>query len=114
MRYRALSSTGDYVFGPASFFLANSPAAVAQAIRTRLALYSGEWFLDLREGLDKSQILGNNTQSTRDHEIQQRILSTAGVVSLTSYSSRVGADRSFTVFATVETQYGSVTLQQAF
>lgn len=114
MRYRALSSTGDYVFGPASFFLVNSPEAVAQAIRTRVALFTGEWFLNSQEGLNKALILGNNTQGTRDHEIQQRILATPGVVSLLSYSSQVDANRAFIVSALVDTQYGQVSIQQAF
>lgn len=114
MRYRALSPTGDYVFGPAAHFLVNSPACVAQAIQTRVALYVGEWFLDKREGLDKSQILGNNTTATRDPEIQQRILGTPGVRSLLSYQSSVDPQRNFTVFANVDTIYGEVTIQQAF
>lgn len=114
MRYRALSGTGDYTFGPASFFLVNSPATVAQAIKTRLALFAGEWFLDLREGLDKSMILGNGTQATRDPEIQQRILGTPGVTNIVSYSSRVVANRAFIVSATVDTQYGQVSIQHVF
>ena len=114
MRYRALSPTGDYVFGPASHFLLNTPATVAQAIQTRLALFVGEWFLDQREGLDKSQILGNNTAGTRDPEIQQRILGTPGVKSLLSYQSSVDQQRNFTVSANVDTIYGEVIIQQAF
>ena len=114
MRYRALSPTGDYVFGPTAHFLVNTPAAVAQLIQTRLALYVGEWFLDQREGLAKSQILGNNTQATRDPEIQQRILGTPGVKSLLSYQSAVDPQRNFTVSANVDTIYGEVTIQQAF
>lgn len=112
MRYRALSPTGDYVFGPGSHFLANSPETVAQAIKTRLNLFTGEWFLDTREGLDKSQILGNNTAATRDSEIQQRILATEGVKGLLSYSSSVDAQRNFTVNANVDTIYGAVTITQ--
>lgn len=112
MRYRALDANGDYVFGPASHFLSNSPETVAQAVRTRLALFTGEWFLDIREGLDKSLILGNNTAATRDPEVQQRILGTSGVKSLLSYSSNVDARRNFTVQATIDTIYGTTTITQ--
>lgn len=114
MRNRAMTADGDYVFGPASHFLVNTPAAVAQAIKTRMTLYVGEWFLDTREGLDKTLILGNNTASTRDPEIQERILGTPGVNSLISYQSSVDAQRNFTVSALVDTIYGPVTIQQAF
>jgi hypothetical protein len=114
MRNRAMSGTGDYIFGPNTHFLSNSPEAVAQAIKTRVALFVGEWFLDLREGLDKSLILGNNTASTRDPEIQQRILGTTGVLSLLSYVSRVDTQRNFTVAATVDTIYGAINIQQVF
>lgn len=100
---------GDYAVGPASAFLVNSPATVAQAIQTRLRLFAGEWFLDLNEGLNKSKILGVRTQGTRDQEVQQRILNTPGVKQITAYLSSVNpAARSFTVAATVMTIYGQV------
>lgn len=114
MRYRAMSPSGDYIFGPGSYFLVNSPEAVAQAVQTRMTLYVGEWFLDTREGLDKSLILGNNTAATRDPEIQQRILGTAGVKSLLSYQSSVDEQRNFTVQAVIDTIYGEATIQQVF
>ena len=106
MKYRALDANGDYVVGPKAVFLQNSPQAVAQAIHTRLLLSKGEWFLDTGEGLDLSHILGVGTQTTRDLEIQQRILGTPGVVSITTYGSQVNG-RVFTVTATVDTQYGT-------
>ncbi len=114
MRYRAMSPTGDYIFGPSTYFLSNSPACVAQAILTRLELFVGEWFLNSQEGLNKSKILGNNTAGTRDAEIQQRILGTQGVKSLLSYGSQVDAGRSFSVTAEVDTIYGAVTITKAF
>ena len=108
MRYRALDADGDYVAGPAAVFYVDSPDAVAQAIKTRLALFTGEWFLDSNEGLNMSRIVGNNTQSTRDQEVQQRILQTEGVTSIVAYGSRVNPDtRRFDVQAVVETVYGS-------
>lgn len=110
MRYRALSAAGDYQFGRSGIFLKDSAAAVAQAILTRLNLWAGEWFLDTKEGTPyEAQILGHNTQATRDLAIQQRILGTVGVTELTSYSSSV-AGRRLSVSATVQTQYGTTTL----
>lgn len=106
MRYRALDANGDYVVGVKAQFLINTPQAVAQAINTRLKLTKGEWFLDNREGLDLSKILGVRTQATRDLEVQQRILGTPGVTSISDYQSSE-TNRNFTVTATVQTQYGA-------
>lgn len=105
MRYRALDSNGDYNVGTKAVFLINTPAAVAQAVQTRLNLAVGEWFLDDREGLDLAKILGVRTQSTRDFEIQQRILGTPGVKSIINYQSNESG-RAFSVVATIDTIYG--------
>lgn len=113
MRYREQDSNGDYPFGSNTRFLVDTPAAVAQAIKTRLKLYRGEWFLDTRVGLDLNLILGYGTQTTRDQEIQQRILGTTGVLSLEQYSSSVD-NRAFTVTATVNTIYGQIAINESF
>lgn len=113
MKYRALSPTGDYQFGRAGIFLQDSPATVAQAIKTRLLLWSGEWFLDLTEGTPyETQILGHGTQDTRDVAIKSRIVETPGVVELLSYSSSVSG-RSMKVDAQVLTQFGNATISLA-
>jgi len=114
MRYRALSPEGDFAFAGNSYFLVNSPATVAQAIRTRMALFAREWFLDSRVGLDKELILGYGTQSTRDQEVKQRIIGTPGVLAITRYSSSVDAERAFTVSARVTTIYGEVDINEVF
>lgn len=111
MRYRALTSTGDYQFGRLGGFLVDSPATVAQAIRTRLALWAGEWFLDADEGTPYlEQILGHGTQATRDVALKARILETPGVTSITRYRSSVTQDRRMVVEAEVETLYGSTNI----
>lgn len=113
MRYRQLSPDGDYVFSGQSPFLVNSPAAVAQAVLTRLRLYTGEWFLDARVGLNKARILGYGTALTRDLEVQRRILGTVGVVRLRSYRSTVEGRR-FRVAANIDTVYGPAALEGTF
>ena len=111
MKYRELSATGDYQFGRGGIFLTDSPHAVAQAIRTRLALWTNEWFLDAAEGTPyEARILGYTTQGTRDLAIKQRISETPGVLRITSYSSSVGADRKMATSAVVETIYGATTI----
>lgn len=114
MRNRAMDVNGDYQFGRAGLFLVDTPAAVAQAIKTKLLLVAGEWFLDADEGTPYNQhVLGYHTQDTRDLAIKERILSTPGVVEILQYASSV-ADRRFLVAVTVSTLYGpsaSVTLE---
>ena len=110
MNYRALDLNGDYQFGRAGTFLENSSAAVAQAIMTRLNLWSGEWFLDSDEGTPyNTRILGYATQGTRDVELKSRIVDTPGVRELLTYNSSVN-DHMLTVTATVSTDYGAATI----
>lgn len=111
MRYRKDDAAGDYVFGPGAVFLADSPAAVAQAVLTRLRLYAGEWFLDRREGLTLDLVLGYGTQTTRDREIQRRIAGTKGVRRIIVYSSSVEA-RAMRVSCEVETDYGAANIDE--
>jgi hypothetical protein len=105
VKYRKQDQNGDYVFGGGSVMLQNSPDTVAQAVLTRLKLYTKEWFLDTREGLDLGRILGSHTQGTRDSEVQQRILGTPGVTELLAYSSSM-TGRKFSVATQVQTVYG--------
>lgn len=114
MRYRALTSDGDYTFGQGNKdFLIDIPAAVAQAVQTRLLLLEGEWFLDVTDGTPyATQILGTNTQATRDLAVKRRILQTPGVKSLVSYASQV-VDREFLVQAVIDTIYGQVPVSAA-
>lgn len=115
MRYRALDSNGDSTFGSGQTrFLVDSPEAVAQAVKTRLLLIQGEWFLDKTEGVPyATQILGTGTQATRDVAVQNAILKTEGVKGISAYSSSVNADtRRFSVTATIDTIYGSTSITQ--
>lgn len=107
MRYRALSPAGDFQYGRSGLFLTDSPEAVAQAVKTRLLLAAGEWFLDSDEGTPYStKILGYGTKNTRDLAIKARVLDTPGVTELVSYFSTVTPDRLFLVTATINTKYG--------
>jgi hypothetical protein len=124
MRYRKLTASGDMQFGHSlADFWYNQIEGVAQAIRTRLLLYAGEWFLDTSEGtpwggfplndlvVSQGQILGANTAATRDLALRQRILGTEGVRSLLEYSSSFDPDsRMFSVNAVVDTIYGAVSV----
>jgi hypothetical protein len=106
MQVRALDANGDMTMGYGSAnFLANSSAAVAQNVITRLKLIKGEWFLDITAGTDwPKRILGRRGAPSYDGEIRRVILGTTGVVSILSYSSTLN-DRKLTVLATISTQY---------
>ncbi|MGV8002653.1 hypothetical protein QPK14_11240 [Photorhabdus temperata subsp. temperata] len=107
MRYRR-EIDSDYVFGRGdASFLINSPEAVAQAVKTRLMLCSGEWFLDDREGTDYDKVLGKGTSGFYDLIIRQRILQTQGVSEIIHYrSERNPNTRKITITATIDTIYG--------
>jgi hypothetical protein len=108
MNYRELDADGDYSIGR---FLVDSPAAVAQAVQTRLRLLTGEWFLDLSGGTPyDTRVLGYNTQATRDLTIKERILGTPGVTGIASYASSV-VGRKMTVVARVDTLYGAAQVE---
>ena len=49
MKYRKLTENGDYAFGRGGADMhADTPEAVGQAVLTRLRLFAGEWFVDLK------------------------------------------------------------------
>lgn len=113
MRYRKLSSDGDYVFGSGkNDFLVNTPEAVAQAILTRLKLWLGEWFADTSDGTGWNQsIVGKHSKNLYELTLRQRVLETQGVVNIIDFQSTLDPDtRRLTVSMTVNTVYGEAYL----
>lgn len=110
MRYRQLDASGDYTLNA---FLANSPQAVGQAIKTRLALITGEYWLNVTEGTPwRTQVLGKYTSNAYDAVLKSRILKTQGVLSIDAYDSQLDRNtRALTVTATVSTIYGATTIE---
>ncbi len=109
MRYRKLDPAGDYQMGHgAADYHVNTPEGVAQAVKTRLALLAGEWFLDLTEGTPyATHVWGKHTRDTYDPILRRRILRTEGVSELVSYESTFDPQtRKITVFAEISTVYG--------
>lgn len=109
MKYRKLDANDDFQFGGgATDFWIDVPDAPAQAVRTRLALWQGQWFLDAREGMPwKTQVLGNRTADTRDPTIKAHVLSTQGVLRITDYSSNLNRDaRALAANIVIDTTYG--------
>lgn len=109
MRYRKLTADGDYSFGASQLdFYRDVPEAVGQAVRTRLLLWLGEWFLDVEEGTPfMIGILGKHSKEMADATLQDRINNTEGMVDIAEYESEINAEtRGMTVEATIDTIYG--------
>lgn len=65
MKYRRITSSGDYSFGSGSKNYVDGNEAVAQAIRTKLLLFYGEWWENLGEGIPVFQsVLGQTNPET--------------------------------------------------
>lgn len=103
MRYRKLDSSGDFVPGLGAYYSDNSDS-VPQAIRTRLLLWLGEWFLDTSDGTDwDGRVLGERTQGLFEDELKGRILLTPNVVQITSFNYQLDTDnRSLAIQARVD------------
>jgi hypothetical protein len=109
MRVRKLTSAGDMPFGLGSAnYYVNDARGVAQAAKTRLSLWLGQWFLNTSDGTPwLTKVLGFNTASTRDAAIRARIFGTPGVTAILKYASQFDdASRKFSVQATIQTPYG--------
>ncbi len=115
LSYRKLDASGDYTFGQGkSNFHQNSPETVAQAVKTRLALFEGEWFLDITKGTPyNSKILGMGTVNVYDSAIQEVIVNTVGVTGIVQYSSSVDpSTRKASVNCVINTVFGRATVVQ--
>jgi hypothetical protein len=114
VRYRQLSPSGDYVFGGGlKNFYINVPAAVGQAVETRLLLFQGDWFLDAQEGTPYiSGVLGKFPQSQADTIVRDRTLNTQGILDITTFQSSIDADnRAYSVDEVIDTIYGETLVE---
>lgn len=113
MRYRKLDKDGDYSFGGGlSDFLENTPECVAQAVKTRLDLWMGEWFANVSDGTGWSaDVLGKYTDSMYEMMIRQRILETHGVLRIDDFASQYSStNRKLTIQVVITTIYGTTSL----
>lgn len=115
MRYRKLDANGDFSagHGSADFFI-DQPEAVAQAVLTRLRLWTGEWFLDTAEGTPyREQVLGVRKRQSAGPALRKRIAQTQGLEKVNSfYAGYDGEERSLSVSAEVTTIYGETVISE--
>jgi hypothetical protein len=91
--------------------LVNTPAAVAQIVLTRLRLWTGEYHLDATQGTPWAQSVLGEGKSDPSAALKNRILSTPGVVAITSWSANVDpVTRALSISAGLETLYGETVL----
>lgn len=113
MKVRKQDANGDYVFGTTVDFYQNEPLAVAQAVQTRLLLFSGEWFVDTTDGMPwRTDVLGKYTKEAYDTVMKQRVLGTPGVRTVLDYVSVFdGNTRQLAYSFTLDTIYGTTPVQ---
>ena len=109
MLYRKLDENDDYVFGHGrADFMRDIPQVPAQAVKTRLRLFTPEWFLDVEEGTPyNTRVLGKYTRSRYEQALKARIIQTEGVLSIDEFSTSENPDtRTLTVTALITTVFG--------
>ncbi len=109
MRNRKLSPTGDFTFGGGlQNFYINVPAAVGQAVGTRLRLWSGEWSFDTSKGTPYlTGVIGKHSTQNADQTIQSETNDTQGMSGIRKYvSTRDTVKRAFSVEMSIDTIYG--------
>lgn len=112
MTVRALDANGDIVTRESSFI--TGQAEIAQTIKTRLALYLGEYFRNIKEGTPwYEQILGKFTSlDVVESVLRNRIAGTPGVIRLTGFNTDFDIEnRKYSLTASVLTEYGIVEVQ---
>lgn len=109
MTVRALDENGDIVTRGVQFI--HGRDEIAQTIKTRLSLFLGEYFRNIKDGTPwYEQILGKFVSlDTVEAVLRARIANTQGVIRLTSFSTDFDLDaRKYSLTAGVLTQYGDL------
>lgn len=110
MKYRTLSADGDYTFGNGNLdFYIDIPEAVAQAVKTSLLLWLGEWYLDVTAGVPYMQsVIGKHSQDLADSTLVAQISQVQGVVNIVDFQSIIDPNtRTYSVVkGTINTIYG--------
>jgi hypothetical protein len=112
--YRKLSPTGDPIRGNGIADFYADKQAVAQAIQTKLLLLYGEWWENVKLGVPLFQsILGvGNTSNGIALILRRTILSVPYVTTVSNVTvTYSGSNRVYTFSCVVQTQFGTITLQ---
>lgn len=75
-----ITEEGDWTFGQGLANYARGSEEVAQNVKTRIKMFKNDWFLDVLDGIDWFNILGNrNNQETIINELTRVVSNTNGV-----------------------------------
>jgi len=109
--YRKLDQNGDYTFGRRNAFFSETEA-VAQAVKTRLLLFKGEWWENILDGTPFFQEIAGQFFSAADRAAQidlvfsERITGTRGVAEITVFNSEINPHtRTYSASVTIRTIY---------
>lgn len=112
--YRKLDENGDYTFGRRDEFYSDVEA-VAQAVKTRLLHFRGEWWENILDGTPFFQdvagqfFASSNNAAQVDLIFAERINGTMGVVEITEFESRIDPQtRTYSASIAVRTIYDAV------
>lgn len=107
MTVRALDANGDIVTRGVQFISGRDE--IAQTIKTRLALFLGEYFRNIKDGTPwYEQILGKFVSLDMvEAVLRTRIANSPGVIRLTEFGTDFDLDsRKYSLHASVLTEYG--------
>ena len=115
LTYRKLDSNGDPMMGRGTANFVSDLDAVAQAILTKLRLFTNEWWENRNTGTPLfDEMLGTSNNSKPQlvaQLLKQRILETPYVLSVNHLETNFDSgSRRFQFSCQVTTQFGSVTL----
>lgn len=110
MIVRALTITGQWLFGKGKNDYKQNQNAIAQNIQTRLSSFLGDCFFDTTAGIDWFSYLGSKDAVNLGLAINTTILNTDGVTGLLQVFSNLNpVTRVFTVQYKVQTVYSVLT-----
>lgn len=111
MLVRRLNADHDMTYGHGIADQARDDEATAQAVKTRLLLLFGEWFLDTDAGIPYLPV-GNSKPANiplLESAVRRTIIETEGVAELRTFELSFDAEtRRLTIRATVANTYGTV------
>lgn len=106
MKFRGLTSTGDFMLGQGLGSYATGQAAIALDISTRLKQWKGSAFFAPNDGVDYTNLLEKGQQKNLTTAISNCILQTSGVVKILSMDvSFKPQTRALSLTYTIQTIY---------